>query len=149
MTHTAGAADRRRISDQKAADRLRDHGWLVMDPAYVERRQLHRLLVLPISDVTQWAMAEYGRTRAGRDLPTLHWHWQQELGGKELRGHVTWRDEFGADPAAALAPWVELFGLEQLPAGARGSVATTEFTGEVDGIKVYLWCETKHDGGER
>jgi hypothetical protein len=140
--NTAPANEARlRIGDQKAADRLGDRGWLVLDPA-VHLTSKHRptaelKLLTAVGDATEWVMAAIGRQHAGRELPQLAWHFTNEASVKQIRGHMP----AGVDPGrekvlAALQPWVDTFDLQPAPNPVDG---LAQFVGEIEEAPVELW----------
>lgn len=150
--NTAAAAERRRqIGDQVAANRLRDRGWLVLEPelaaAAPHRQTIEDRLSRPADEVTGWVMAAYSRDRAGRDLPRLHWRRFEHTGGR-LDTLLGWSSARGPEALAELSAWAETFGLQRKSASPGQPAGRASFVGDVDGcqMEVYGYVGTTDTG---
>jgi hypothetical protein len=136
-TAAANEATRRR-GDETAARRLRDRGWLVLEPDLTApsfaRGTLDDLLDVPVTMAVNWLMATFARQRTGGDLPRLNWTRFVDGGNRteRLRG---WASSRGPAVFADLDPWVEAFGMQRKPS-EHGDV---KFVGEIDGIPIEVW----------
>jgi hypothetical protein len=129
---------RRRIGDDKAAQRLRDRGWLVLEPRLATPRtprSLEDRLRPAITETTGWLMATLGAERAGRDLPPMTWYRHEADTGRlmSVNGLTCTR---GPQALADLEVWASALELQRKDDATPGVV---KFVGEVDGSEVSVW----------